>query len=147
VLAQQVSAQWAQAWHASSDANLVLGAELGSRQFPRGCRIYLDAPDWQDGLRGHADTIVKAAAAADASLQACAIFAGAQVYQTLLPAAQCDASQWPGMVVSERNGVPVSGRIGNLCILQFATYRPDQLGMPLVRFHVDVDGHIHELVD
>src|SRR5262249_8127874 len=79
VSSQRLGTQWAQAWSAQSTAYLVLGAELGQHQFPSGCRIYLDAPQWTDAFRHHADTIVKAGAPVAAPVQACAIFAGALV--------------------------------------------------------------------
>jgi hypothetical protein len=147
IVAQQVSARWAQDWAQQSDAYLVLGAQLGEREFPPGCRIYLDAPAWPEIFSVHADTIVKAVAAPNASVQACAIFAGEQVYQTIAPADRCAAAQWPGLALGERRGVPLAERIGDVCLLQFATTAPDRLGAPLFRFHVGGDGRAQEIRD
>jgi len=146
VLSYQLSARWAGQWRPSSDAYLALAADLGQRQFPAGCRIFLDAPDWTDAFRHHVDTIVKAAAPTTASVQSCAIFAGAQVYQTFLPADLCTPVQWPGLTFSERQGTPIAASVGDVCVLQFATYTaPAQLGAPLFRFRVDSDGNAQEI--
>lgn len=148
VLSYQLSAQWARQWRPSSDAYLALAADLGQHEFPAGCRIFLDAPDWTDAFRHHADTIVKAAAPTSATVQSCAIFAGAQVYQTFLPAERCTPVYWPGLAFSERHGTPIAASVGDVCMLQFATYTaPDQLGAPLFRFRVGSDGHAQEIRD
>lgn len=136
-----VSAHWAQQWGKLSNAYLRLGTELGQRSFPPGCRIYLDVPAWPDVFRAYADNIVKARAGVNASLQACAIFAGKPVYQTIVPAQRCTAQDWPGLELAQQKNILLADRIGNVCILQFANYRPDQLGAPLFRFRVDADGH------
>jgi len=148
IVSYQLSRHWAQAWRSSSDAYLTLAADLGRRQFPAGCRIFLDAPDWTDAFRHHADTIVKAAAPATASVQSCAIFAGTQVYQTFLPADRCTPADWPGLAFSERQGTPIAASVGDVCMLQFATYSAaDQLGAPLFRFRVGGDGRAQEFRD
>ena len=148
ILSHQLGAKWANDWRAPSDAYLTLGAELGQRPFPIGCRIFLDTPEWTDAFRHHADTIVKAVAPVSAPVQACAIFSGAQVYQTFLPADRCSAAQWPGLAFSERHGVEIAGSVGAVCMLQFETYTtPGQLGSPLLRFRVDRSGHAQEVPD
>jgi hypothetical protein len=81
-------------------------------------------------------------------VQACAIFAGEQVYQSFVPARLCTAAQWPGLSFSERAGVAIAGSVGEVCMLQFASYAaPQQLGQPLFRFHVDAQGHAQEVHD
>lgn len=144
----RLGTKWAEDWRAPSDAYLTLGDELGRQTFPAGCRIWLDTPVWSDAFRHHADTIVKGAAPVTAPVQTCAIFSGAQVYQTFVPADQCTTAQWPGLEFSERRGLPIAGKVGAVCMLQFLTYTtPEQLGSPLFRFHVDWNGHAQEVRD
>jgi len=144
-LSYRLSDQWAQDLSGSSQAYLALGADLGARPFPAGCRIHLDTPAWNGSFRHHADTIIKAAAPVDAPVQSCAIFSGEQVYQTFVPAPLCTPAQWPDLTFSERNGVPIAGSVGEVCMLQFVTYAaPEQLGQPLFRFRVDAQGHAQE---
>jgi len=148
VLSYQLSARWARAWKSSSDAYLTLATDLGQRSFPAGCRIFLDAPTWTDAFRHHVDTIVKAGAPLAAPVQSCAIFAGAQVYQTFLPAERCTQAHWPGLAFSERQGNPIAASVGDVCMLQFATYTAaDQLGTPRFHFRVGSDGHAQEIRD
>jgi hypothetical protein len=148
VLSYQLSMRWANAWRSASDAYLALAADLGQRQFPPGCRIFLDAPGWTDAFRHHVDTIVKAAAPTSASVQSCAIFAGVQVYQTFVPPDRCTPAHWPGLAFSERQGTPIAATVGDVCMLQFVTYSAaDQLGRPLFRFRVDNAGHAQEIRD
>ena len=144
----RLSGQWAQDLRGPSQAYLALGADLGARPFPAGCRIHLDTPAWSGSFRHHADTIIKATAPVDAPVQSCAIFSGEQVYQTFVPAPLCAAGQWPGLSFSERNGVAIAGSVGAVCMLQFVTYTaPEQLGQPLFRFRVDAQGHAQEVRD
>jgi hypothetical protein len=147
-LSYQLTAAWARAWRQSSDAYLTLAGELGQKPFPAGCRIYVDAPAWNENIRHHVDTIIKAGAPVNAPVQSCAVFAGEQVYQTFVPADRCTAASWPGLAFSERQGIPIAASVGDVCMLQFATYtKPEQLGAPLFRFRVSADGHAQEIRD
>ncbi len=141
-LSRRVSAQWASSWRPASRVGLALGRDLSARAFPDGCRIYLESEKWPFAFQKHVDTIVKAVADPAASVQGCAIFAGALVSQTLVTNKTCDAAHWPGLVVREHDGIPLGGSIGNLCLLPFASWKADELGEPLFRFHVDADGHL-----
>jgi hypothetical protein len=148
VSSHRLSSQWATDLRGPSQAYLALGTELGDHPFPSGCRIYLETPVLDDSFRHHADTIIKAVAPPHAAVQACAIFAGEQVYQTFVPATLCTPAHWPGLSFSERNGVPIAGNVGEVCMLQFATYTTaDQLGQPSFRFRVDAQGHTQEVRD
>jgi hypothetical protein len=147
-LSYRLGSHWANELRGPSQAYLALGTELAGRQFPSGCRIYLETPAWTGSFRHHADTIVKAIAPPDASVQACAIFSGEQVYQTFVPTSACTPEQWPGLSFNERNGVPIAGSVGDVCMLQFATYTAaEQLGQPRFRFRVDAHGHAQEIRD
>ena len=146
-VSRALTTRWAHAWRPLSDAYLTLGGELEHKSFPPGCRIYLDAPEWPDAFRNYADNIVKSRAAPDAPLQGCAIFAGELVYQTLVGADRCAAEYWPGLTLTTQHGVVLASRLGDLCFLQFATYRQEQLGQPLFRFRVAADGHAREIPD
>ena len=72
------------------------GRWLAAREWPRGCRLLLDAASFNDDFRVHADTIAKAAAAPGAPLMSCAVFAGTRVVTTVVDGALCRAEDWPG---------------------------------------------------
>jgi len=138
--------RWAHTWRPQSNAVQRLGDELSARDFPRDCRIALEAPDWP-AFAPHADTIVKAIAAPDAPVQSCAVFAGAPTYQSYVPAEACEAARWPGLPLAQTPGLVSLQTLGSVCIARFAVWKPDQLGTPLFRFRVDSDGHAQEIHD
>lgn len=144
-LSHRLAMDWRQRWRASSEAALRLGTALAARDFPPGCRIGLAAADAAPIFRQHADTIVKAVAATTASVQNCVIFAGTNPALSLLPATQCAAAQWPGLVVREYAGQPLLGRYGNLCLVQFSVESLDRLGTPRFTFELEADGTPHEI--
>jgi len=118
-------------------------AQLAAREWPRGCRLLLDAASFNDDFRVHADTIAKAAAAPGAPLMSCAVFAGTRVVTTGVDGALCRAEDWPGLTLSQAAQAPVIARLGKLCTLQF-TSPPPADDPRAVRLRVDAQGHLHD---
>ena len=138
-----LSALWTQDFSANSERHLQLSRDLAARDWPDGCRIVLDAPSFNDDFRTHADIIAKGAAARGATLMHCAVFAGTQVYTTIVDGKFCAADAWPGLAISLTNDKPVIARLGNLCTLQFAS-PPAENDPRALHFAVAPDGHLIE---
>jgi hypothetical protein len=132
---------WTQDFSANGERHLQLSRDLAARDWPAGCRIVLDAPGFEDDFRTHVDIIAKAAAVRNASLMQCAVFAGIQVYTTIVDGRLCTPEAWPGLVISRTNDKPVIARLGTLCTLQF-TAGPAADDANVLRFGVSSDGHL-----
>ncbi len=138
-----VGEAWTARFAADGARQLVLAGELAAREWPRGCRLLLDAASFNDDFRVHADTIAKAAAAPGAPLMSCAVFAGTRVVTTVVDGALCRAEDWPGLTLSQAAQAPVIARLGKLCTLQF-TSPPPADDPRAVRLRVDAQGHLHD---
>ena len=132
---------WTQDFSINSGRHLQLSRDLAARDWPAGCRILLDAPGFDDDFRTHADIIAKAAAPRNAALMHCAVFAGTQVYTTIVDGELCTSDAWPGLTISRTNDKPVIARLGTLCTLQF-TAGPAVDDPNVLRFSVSSDGHL-----
>jgi hypothetical protein len=136
-----LSRLWTRDFSANSERHLQLSRDLAAHDWPTGCRIVLDAPTFDDDFRTHADIIAKSAAAPGATLMQCAVFAGTQVFTTIVDGELCSTDAWPGLAISKTNDKPVIAVLGNLCTLQFAT--PPSADDPrALHFGVSADGHL-----
>jgi|GEM_PF-2199589 len=140
VPSHRMTAQWAAS--TAIDNRPALAAiieEVGSRQFPRECRIHVLNAGTDPDLPGFLDNAVRASLAAEHSAQSCIIIGMQAPWLALPDSDRCTDADWAPLVPRQAQGKPVSARdAGGFCMLVLADPDPSLIASDRLSIVVDM---------